>query len=51
MGLNLVLVVDLMWNLLLPSVSGLRRQQLALRIKPMLIPGGVSVEANCGSVR
>lgn len=50
MGLNLVLVLDLIQALLLPGSFRLRRQQLALRLKPLLVPCVVLVEDNCSSI-
>lgn len=50
MDLNLVLALDLIQDLLLPSSCRSRRQQFALRLKPMLVPCVVSVEADCSSV-
>lgn len=48
--LNLVLSLDSIQDLLLPSSSRLRRQQFALRLKPVLGPWVVLVEANCSSI-
>lgn len=50
MDLNLVLILDLIQALLLPSSFRWRRQQLALRLKPLLVPCVVLVGANCSFI-